>query len=204
MHSFIADCPIVDVLIQNVPCKGLLDTGSQVTLMRQSMLEDKFPSYKLGDAPLLTLRAANGLEIPYVGYAVLDFEVAGIQLQGRGVVIVKDEFSTNPLIIGMNVISSCWSELFQGPSQSLYFQSPAEQRVWKKAMATCQRIATRTQEDGFLGYVWPASRHKMWIPPRARSLCGGVSEWACRTAIIVDWWNPCWSQMLCLWPGLWL
>lgn len=165
---------MVDVLIQNVPCKGLLDTGSQVTLMRQSMLEENFPSYKLGDASLLTLRAANGLEIPYVGYAVLDFEVAGIHLQERGVVIVKDEFSTNPLIIGMNVISSCWSALFQGPSQSFSFQSPVEQRVWKQAMATCQRIAARTQDDGFLGYVWPASRHKIWIPPQSEVIVVGA------------------------------
>ncbi|KAF7702581.1 hypothetical protein HF521_001864, partial [Silurus meridionalis] len=169
----IADCPMVDVLIQNVPCKGLLDTGSQVTLMRQSMLEENFPSCKLGDAPLLTLRAANGLEIPYVGYAVLDFEVAGIQLHGRGVVIVKDECSTNPLIIGMNVISACWSALFQGPSQSFSFQSSVERRVWKKAMAACQRIVAHTQEDGFLGYVWPASRHKIWIPPQSKVIVWG-------------------------------
>lgn len=43
---------------------------------------------------LLTLKTANGLDISYVGYAILDFEVAGIRLQERGV-IVKDEFSTN-------------------------------------------------------------------------------------------------------------
>lgn len=163
----------MDVVIQNVPCKGLLDTGSQVTLMRQSMLEETFPSYRLGDTPLLTLRAANGLEIPYVGYALLDFEVAGIQLQGRGVVIVKDEFSTNPSIIGMNVISSCWNALFQGSSQSLSFQNPTEQQVWKQAMATCQRVAAWAQDDGFLGYVWPAGHRRRWIPPQSEVIVWG-------------------------------
>lgn len=40
-------------------------------------------------------------------------------------------------------------------------------------MATCQRIAARTQEDGFLGYVWPASRHKMRIPPQSEVIMWG-------------------------------
>lgn len=54
------------------------------------MFKGKFPLYQLGQAPVLTLRAANGLEIPY---AVLDFKVAGVQIPGRGVVIVKDDVS---------------------------------------------------------------------------------------------------------------
>lgn len=40
-------------------------------------------------------------------------------------------------------------------------------------MATCQRIAARTQDDGFLGYVWPASRHKIWIPPQSEVIVWG-------------------------------
>lgn len=58
------------------------------------MFKGKFPHYQLGQAPVLTLRAANGLEIPY---AVLDFKVAGVQIPGRGVVIVKDDVSKKKL-----------------------------------------------------------------------------------------------------------
>lgn len=51
ISSFIGGCPMVSVMIQNIKCTGLLDTGSQVTLMQQSMFEEKFPQYKLGQAP---------------------------------------------------------------------------------------------------------------------------------------------------------
>lgn len=159
ISSFIGGCPMVSVMIQNIKCTGLLDTGSQVTLMQQSMFEEKFPQYKLGQAPVLILRAANGLEIPYIGYASFDFNVAGVQVSERGVVIVKDEFSTNPLIIGMNVISQCWSALFQNEVQSSsLFQSTRERQAWQQVMAVCQRVAACTHEDGLLGNVWLANR----------------------------------------------
>lgn len=44
----------------------------------------------------LTLRAANGLNIPYVGYMVADFHVCGVWVPARGIVAVKDE------VIGAN------------------------------------------------------------------------------------------------------
>ncbi|KAL7859029.1 hypothetical protein SRHO_G00141760 [Serrasalmus rhombeus] len=42
-----------------------------------------------------------------------DADVAGVQIPERGVVIVKDECSTYPMIIGMNVLSACWTDPFQ-------------------------------------------------------------------------------------------
>lgn len=105
---------MVKVRIDGVELSGLLDTGSQVTLMQQQVLERHFPDCKLGvggTPAVLTLKAANGLEIPYIGYAVMNFEVGHIKIPNRGVVIVKNECSTNPLILGMNVISACWETL---------------------------------------------------------------------------------------------
>ncbi len=43
------------------------------------------------DAPWLTLRAADGLEIPYVGYALVDCMVGSTHVHGKGVIIVNDE-----------------------------------------------------------------------------------------------------------------
>lgn len=168
ISSFIGGCPMVSVMIQDIECTGLLDTGSQINLMQRSMFEEKFPQYEMGQDPVLTLRAANGLEIPYIGYAVFDFNVAGVQVPDRGVVIVKDEFSTNPLIIGMNVISQCWSALFQneGHSSSL-FQSTRERQAWQQVTAVCQRVADRIHEDGSLGNVWLANRRGVRVPPRS-------------------------------------
>ena len=61
---FVGNCPKVEVKINGVPLVGLIDTGSQVTLMRQSMFDQHYPANALssGEAPdKLTLKAANGL-----------------------------------------------------------------------------------------------------------------------------------------------
>ena len=159
--AFIGQCPTIGVTIEGVELSGLLDTGSQVTLMQQSLFEKHFTQHfaKLGRGPVvLRLRAANGLEIPYTSYAVLDLKVEGIEIPGRGIVIVKDEHCTHPLIVGMNVVTACWHALFKCRGKSAL--SPPQlrnQRVWKDAFATCQRVEVTMAEDGLLGYVRPAS-----------------------------------------------
>ena len=90
-ETFIGQCPTIDVTIEGVRLRGLFDTGSQVTLMRQSLFTEHFSS-KLATSPLFfNLRAANGLDIPYTGYAVLDLELEGKNVPGRGVVVVQYE-----------------------------------------------------------------------------------------------------------------
>lgn len=179
---FIGSCPTVSVMIKDIECTGLLDTGSQVTLMQESMFKEKFPQYQLGQTPVLTLRAANGLEIPYVKYAVLDFKVAGVQIPARGVVIVKDEFSTNSLVIGMNIFSQCWSALFQneGQSSSLLCQNNRERQAWQQITAVCQRVSAQIPQDGSLGYVWLASRRGVCIPPRSEVIVWGRARMGLR------------------------
>lgn len=158
---------MVKVRIDGVELSGLLDTGSQVTLMQQQVLERHFPDCKLGvggTPAVLTLKAANGLEIPYIGYAVMNFEVGHIKIPNRGVVIVKNECSTNPLILGMNVISACWETLFQKTGGStLPGDSPQAQKAWSQAFATCRRISVSTG-DLSTHYVRPASRQKVRVP----------------------------------------
>ena len=107
--------------MEDVKLQGLLDTGSQVTLMQQSIFDEHFSQAKLGRTPLFfRLRAANGLDIPYTGYAILDVELEGINIPGRGVVIVKDEHCTHPLIVGMNVVTACLSALFKLPGKPAF------------------------------------------------------------------------------------
>lgn len=40
-----------------------------------------------GDTPWLTLQSANGLEIPYVSYALVDCMVGSVHVPGKGVII---------------------------------------------------------------------------------------------------------------------
>lgn len=96
------------------------------------------------------MRAANGLEIPYTSYAVLNMEVEGVKIPGRGVVIVKDEHCTHPLIIGMNVVTACGNALFKWPGKSAFPTPQLNNRVWRDAFASCGRVEATMAEDGLL------------------------------------------------------
>nr|XP_054604616.1 uncharacterized protein LOC129165457 [Nothobranchius furzeri] len=174
-EMFVGQSPTIGVTIEGVQLQGLLDTGSQVTLMQQSLLEKYFTGIKPEKTPVFfQLRAANGLEIPYTGYAVLDFEVEGISIPGRGVIIVMDEHCTHPLIIGMNIVTACWKALFKSSAAAAPCPSPIKhQKAWKDAFATCRRIEATVAEDGLLGFVRLARRGPIRIPPRSEMLVWG-------------------------------
>lgn len=66
----------------------------------------------------LQLKAANGLDIPYLGYAEFDVSVFGKVIPRRGILVVKDG-PTAILrpgvhgVLGMNIITQCYEELFK-------------------------------------------------------------------------------------------
>ena len=128
---------------------------------------------KQGKDPLVfQLRAANGLDLPYTGYAIFDLELEGLKIPGRGVVIVKDEHCTQPLIVGMNVVNAVWHALFKWPGRPVL---PCQQgrTLWKEAFATCRRVEAVTNEDGSLGYVWPDGKRPIRIPAQSEVMIWG-------------------------------
>lgn len=143
--------------------------------MQESLFEKHFPQMKSSETPVFfKLRAANGLELPYTSYAVLDIEVEGITIPGRGIVIAKDEHCTHPLVLGMNVVTSCWDTLFKQPEKSYCPpQKLQSHQARRDAFATCRHIEATMTEDGLLGYVRPASRHIIKVPPKSELLVWG-------------------------------
>ena len=109
----------------------LLDTGSMVSTITESCFRHNFEPWghdRLRSCQWLQLQAANGLAIPYLGYLELDVRLCGKDIPGCGVLVVKDlpgaSFSQVPGILGMNIISKCYRELF-GQYGSSLFDSPA-------------------------------------------------------------------------------
>ena len=47
-EMFVGQCPNIEVTMEGIRLKGLLDTGSQVTLMQQSFFDEYFSPAKLG------------------------------------------------------------------------------------------------------------------------------------------------------------
>lgn len=63
-------CPVVEVTMGAVKVQCLLDTGSMVTTITESLFKEAFQHWgapKLKSCGWLALKAANGLDIPYVG-----------------------------------------------------------------------------------------------------------------------------------------
>lgn len=99
--------------MNGVKVRCLVDTGSQVTLFSESLAKELFAVQCLQEAevPWLTLRGANGLDIPYIGYLVTDLEIHGITVPQKGVVIVRDLcLGTHRALLGMNVGESLRGE----------------------------------------------------------------------------------------------
>ena len=187
-HDLIEDCPDVVVKVNGCPIPFLLDTGSQVTLMSKSLftkfLEGTVQPNNTDSISWLRLYAANGLEIPYVGYAMVDCMVEGIHVPGKGIIIVSDEhMGPAKGILGMNIIKPVWSALSQVSHPGLMaFKSTmsiAAGQAWDRAFTDCRQIAVRDALPPYHGVAklprQQPSRKKISIPPLWLRWHGGPS-----------------------------
>ena len=95
----------------------LLDTGSMVSTISESFYIEHLKDIPIVNEKLITLRAANGLEIPFVGYIQTDVLVKPLDmsLRKRRILIVKDNSGREvPGILGMNIIKECKDLVFHG------------------------------------------------------------------------------------------
>lgn len=112
LERAVGECKTVEVKLRGVAVSCLLDTGSQVSTISESFFRDHLSEQGEEMHPAfewLKLTAANGLDIPYMGYVELDVEAIGLAIPERGFLIVKDSAQTSavPVLIGMNVVKKC-------------------------------------------------------------------------------------------------
>lgn len=169
------ECPVVEVVMQGTAVPCLLDTGSMVTTLTAEFFYKHFQSLsgQLQQCRWLQLRAANGLQIPYLGYLEVDVHILGRTLKKMGILVVQDssdpytktQKSKVPGLLGMNVISQCYNELFQQHGSAL-FQVPTVQAAgdaWKQAFTECHQWDC-LPPTGCLGEVKVAGRASVRIP----------------------------------------
>ena len=124
--ELMASCPTIEVDMGGVRVSCLVDTGSMVSTIKESFFKQHFEPWgpdRLHSCHWLQLRAANGLEIPYMGYLELDVALCDKVISHCGVLVVKDPPGTGPSvpgILGMNVIRRCYRELFGAHGASLF------------------------------------------------------------------------------------
>ena len=122
--------PIISVRIGNLEMLSLVDTGSQVTTVSETCFKQAFSdksNVNVYKDNLFPLTAANGLEIPYVGIAVIDLDVSGFLIKQVGVLIVKDipelhhDKNKVPGVLGTNVLSQLpnWQSVLKQEAPNL-------------------------------------------------------------------------------------
>lgn len=147
VSRLVSSCPHLVVTIGGVSVPCLIDTGSMVSTITESCFRLRFEPWgqdRLQSCHWLQLKAANGLEIPYIGYMELDIELCGRVVSDCGILVVRDPpggSSSIPGILGMNVLSRCYRELF-GQYGSTLFELPLVTRdiELSQAFQTCQKV----------------------------------------------------------------
>jgi transposase InsO family protein len=98
--------PMVDVGFGDAPdVQGLWDTGSQVTIIGEKFFREHFSTDNFVEGQFVRLVGANGVEVPYMGYTVVDVKIGGERIQEVGILIRKErEGEPVQVVIGMNII----------------------------------------------------------------------------------------------------
>ncbi|KAM7388850.1 hypothetical protein PAMP_022861 [Pampus punctatissimus] len=90
----VGECPEVDIQIDAIPFRCLLDTGSNDSTLTESFFRDHLHGEDDDmhcTAKWIKLTAANKLPLPYLGYVELDIQVAGLTIPEYGFLIIKDD-----------------------------------------------------------------------------------------------------------------
>lgn len=171
VSKLMSSCPHLDVSMGGIAVSCLIDTGSMVSTITESLFQQHFEPWgqeRLKSCHWLQLRAANGLAIPYVGYLELDVELCGKRLPGCGILVVKDPpgcmSSQVPGVLGMNVIRKCYRELFGHHGLAL-FDLPVVSEVPKRVMQALQKCHQANVEiDQSAGKVKVRGKRACRIP----------------------------------------
>ena len=108
----VGQCPEVNILIEGQSVRCLIDTGSQVTTVTESLFNSLSDCILFKDVTKwIKITGANQLDIPCIGYTELDLTIGNVKLSKVGVIVVKDPVDTHgqaykgrvPGLLGSNV-----------------------------------------------------------------------------------------------------
>ena len=177
----VGKCPTVTIDISGIKVNCLVDTGSTVTTVTESFY-NRFLAKRvdLHTDISVSLKAANGISIPYIGYIEVDMNVMGQSLPRRGVLIIKDSADSFtrkrkelvPGLLGMNVISLCKRLLIQdyGNQYSEEVTEIAENYKLRELLKACDK----DEHTNTIGFVKLCSASPVRIPANSVTVINGT------------------------------
>ena len=177
LPKIVGGTPTTTTKLTGLEVECLIDTGSMVTLVSETFYKQKLEPVcggVQGGAKMLTLQAANGLEIPYLGYLELDVQVEGLTVPRCGVLVRKDTASTveqrrrRPGVLGTNVLAKI-----------------PEWAVLLKLKGSAGTSSRQSQKPNKVGLVKVAGSSAVWIPPHS-AMNVDVTGPACGTNAVVE------------------
>ena len=177
----VGKCPTVHAFIAGFKLNCLVDTGSTVTTVTESFFNTHLKTCtKLHTDITFSLKAANGISIPYVGYIEVDVDVMGKTLSNIGVLIVKDLLDpytrqrkeNRPGILGMNVISRC-RELLQRDFGNQYLEEVTEIAGDFK-MKELFKACDRNEHRDIIGFIKRCASSPVRIPANSVTTVNGT------------------------------
>ena len=124
MDKAVSQCPKVPVIVGGQTTTAMLDSGSEVTLIREGYFEKHLkPLITNSDkakeeAKLFNLLSASETQMPVNCYFESDFELCGERVKGVGVLVVKDSAripnikrkDRSPILVGWNLIGIAFDQ----------------------------------------------------------------------------------------------
>ena len=92
------------ITIGEVEVEAIFDTGSQVTTISESLYRRLFNGAALRNNQLYRLTAANGLDIPLLGYLVTDVTVGEEVVTDAVVMVTRDATPSTQCLLGTNIL----------------------------------------------------------------------------------------------------
>lgn len=173
------DCLVVDVKIAGVNTKCLLDTGSEVTTIRECHFKEHFGEFTLSSANWVQLTAANGLEIPLVGCLGAEVECMGTSVGTKCIFVLKDEgpdvgeTKGLPGILGMNVLSELTNLFVAADGATKVGKYCGAEAKVHRVLANIRKEAGALGRSDRIGYVKVAGRKTVTIPPLSERILEG-------------------------------
>lgn len=177
-NELIGDYVSVNMQIEGVEVKCVLDTGSNVTTVSEQFVKEHLQHLVRPKQDLfwLNLKAANKSSIPIVGYIMVDIHIFKTLIQRVGLLIVKTEPTPGvPCLLGMNIIKHVRDTLFsvegEGYLESLKTTGTGAYQIFHQ-IEGMSRFETNNGNVGFVR-IATCNRRPITIPPRQEVLVTG-------------------------------